>query len=37
MDKKKKHFFLAVLYVCFINWLLTSMFSKGTLFGEAKH
>jgi len=30
MDVKKKHFvFVAVYYVCFIDWLLITMFPKG--------
>lgn len=34
--QEKETFFLAVYYVCFLDWLLISMFPKGTLFGEAQ-
>lgn len=37
-EQEKATFFfpLAVYYMCFIDWPLISMFSKGTLFGEAQ-
>lgn len=34
--QEKETFFLDVYYVCFLDWLLISMFPKGTLFGEAQ-
>lgn len=35
-EKATFFFSLAVYYMCFIDWPLISMFSKGTLFGEAQ-
>lgn len=35
MDKQKK-IFLALYHVCFIDWLLISLFPKDRLFGKAE-